>query len=264
MRNRWKGTLIILAAIALLSLGTMAHKPDSVAELTRRLNAVIEEESARPGSTAVDPETGRRVFVGDSATRVAEASDQAAREYDALRARPPEEREGALAAIRAFAGDAEIEIEYQYTSSNANLSTNPGLEGQCPVEVYYVGDVEYSVDPRTDTVVQMASVIRSMPPPTLSSPEGTAEYSAQESEAQARDFLKEHSACFESVEVELAFQTGEKHSPLDGYTVRFFRWEIPNWQGGGMSPFIQVGVTSRGRVVYYGDFVCGPPVSLGQ
>ena len=273
MRNRVR-VMLVLAVLAALGLSTLAFASDPVGELVRRVRDFTKAELSKPGATAKDPVFGEEVFVGASATRVAEVHDQAAREYDTLRARSPEERETALKAIRefaagtrefarefagnsGFAGSPESAIEYGVTVPDPNGSGRM-------VEMYWVGDVEYWIDPQSDTVIRML-VTGPGPVVTMMQGDTTAdviEYSVQESEAQARGFLKTYSVCFENMIDTLEFQVGEKRVE-GGPSVRFFRWEIPSRQE-GMPPYIQVGVTSNGVIVNYSDFICISAESLRQ
>jgi len=245
MNKRVKAALA-LAGLVVLGLSTLAFASDPVDELVRRVRDFTQAELARSGATAKDPVFGEEVFVGASATRVAEVHNQAAREYDALHARSPEEREGALVAIREFAGNPDLVIEYGATVPN------PNVNGQM-VELYSAGGVQYWVDPQSDVVRQMIV----MDPLVLTKSDTNTEYSIQESEAQVRDFLEKNCICFKDVEDELEFQVGKKS--VEGKpSVRFFRWEVASRATDiyDLPPFIQVGISSNGIVVNYTDFIC--------
>ena len=244
MSNRLKIALA-LGGVLILGLSTVAFALNPVDALIRRVRSVTQAELAKPGSTAEDPLTGEEVFVGDSATKVAEAHEQAAREYDALRARSPGEREGAIAAIRRFSGDPDLAVEYGATVPNPNTS------GQM-VEVYAASGIQYWVDPQTDIVRQM--LIMS---PFVSTGSITLESSPDGLEMQVREFLEKHCVCFKDMEDKLEFQVGEK-SVEGGSTIQFFRWEVVGeaTNANEISPFIQVGISSNGVVVNYADFVC--------
>ena len=241
-----KATIIVaLVTLAVVGLSSLVFASDPVSELVRRVRNFAQAELSTPGATINDPTLGE-VFVGASATRVAEVHDQAAREYDALHARGPEEREGALAAIREFAGNPALAVEYGATVPNPNVS------GQM-VELYSAGGVQYWIDPQSDIVRQMIV----MDPLMLTKSDRNIEYSPHESEAQARDFLEKNCVCFENVEDELEFQIGNKS--VEGEpSVRFFRWEVANHvtDKHDLPPFIQVGVSSNGIIVNYTDFIC--------
>ncbi|MGC9400597.1 MAG: hypothetical protein ACP5HM_15880 [Anaerolineae bacterium] len=239
-------TLIVaLAFLAVIGASSLAFASDPIGELVRRVRNFTQAELSTPGATVNDPVLGE-VFVGASATKVAEVHDQSAREYDALYARSPEEREAAVAAIRKFAGDPDLTIEYGATVPNPNVS------GQM-VELYSAEGVQYWVDPQTDIIRQMVV----MDPLILTRSDTAIEYSIQESEAQARDFLEGKSVCFKEVKDELELQVGEKS--MEGEpSIRFFRWEVtgPMTDTYDLPPFIQVGVSSNGIVVNYTDFIC--------
>jgi hypothetical protein len=237
--------VLILGGILALGLSAIAFTANPIAALVRQVRSTTGTELAKPGSTAEDPLTGEEVFVGDSATKVAEAHEQAAREYDALRARSPEEREGAIAAIRRFARDPDLTVEYGATVPNPNTS------GQM-VEVYTASGFQYWVDPRTD-VVRQAFIMS----PFGAMESGFLEISTEGLEAQVREFLAQNCICFEDMEDQLEHQIGEKHVE-GGPTIQFFRWEVANGEvkAGELVPFIQVGVSSNGVVVSYADFVC--------
>lgn len=228
----------------MLSLSMLAFASNPVAELVRKVRSFTQAELSTPGATVNDPAFGK-VFVGASATRVAEVHAQAAREYDALRARSPEEREGAIAAIREFAGDPDLAVEYGATIPDPNVS------GQM-VELYAAAGVQYWVDPQTNIVRQM--LITS---PFVPTEGGSLENSPEGLERQVREFLEKNCVCFKDIEDELEFHVGEKS--IEGWpTIRFFRWELVNGatQANELPPFIQVGISSNGVVVSYTDYVC--------
>ncbi len=244
MNNKLK-LVLILGGIFALGLSIVAFTSNSIDALVRRVRSATEAELAKPGSTAEDPLTGEEVFVGDSATKVAEVHEQAAREYDALRARSPEEREKAIAAIRRFARDPDLTVEYGATLPNPNTS------GQM-VEIYTASGVQYWVDPRAD-IVRQAFIMS----PFGAMESGFLEISTEGLEAQVREFLAQNCTCFKDMEGQLELQIAEKHIE-DGPAVQFFRWEVVDGEmkADEIAPFIQVGVSSKGVVVSYADFVC--------
>jgi hypothetical protein len=236
--------ILVVTGLVVLSLSMLAFASDPVAELVHRVRIFTQAELSTPGAVVNDPVVGE-VFVGASATRIAEVHAQSAREYDALRARTPEERQGAIVAIREFAGDQDLAVEYGATVPNPNVS------GQM-VEVYAAPGVQYWVDPQTDIVRQM--LIMS---PFVLTESGALENSPEGLEMQVREFLEKNCVCFKDVENRLEFQVGEKNIE-GGPTIRFFRWEVVNEapSTNELPPFIQVGVSSNGIVVSYTDFVC--------
>jgi hypothetical protein len=250
MGNKFKRVSVVLAVFVVLGLGILAFRSNPVDEIIDGVRDFTEAELSKPGSTAKDPTTGEEVFVGVSATRVAEVHEQAAREIDALRARNPEEREKALAAIRKFAGENELAIEYGATVPNPNAG------GQM-AELYSANGVQYWVDPRDDTVRFMLLVKPFIPSKDTKS----IEYSIQQSEAQARDFLEKYCICFKKTEKELKFQLAEKNIE-GGPSIRFFRWGRISENNNeaeslyDVPPFIQVGISSDGTIVSYTDTIC--------
>jgi hypothetical protein len=130
------------------------------------------------------------------------------------------------------------------------------------VELYSANGVQYWVDPQNNVVRYMLLMGPSV---SVLTEDTDAEYSIQESEVQARDFLERNCICFKDVKDELKFQVAEKS--IEGVPgIRFFRWEVTSDVKDvdvyNLPPFIQVGISSTGVMVSYADFVCAGQQSL--
>jgi len=245
--NKKLRTSLVLVGFVAFGLSVLAFASDPITRLVGKVRKFEQTELSTPGSTAIDPISGEKVFVGASATRVASIHEQSAQEHDALRARGPQERKEAIEAIRDFAGDPDLAVEYIATVPN------PNVNGQM-VELYWSDAIQtrYLVDPQGDIVREMI-----LWNPALLTTTSTVMYSVHELEIQARNFLERKCVCFKQVEGDLRFERGEKKVE-DRPSIRFFRWEITNpvADSQGLPPFIQIGISSNGRVVSYIDTIC--------
>jgi hypothetical protein len=234
-RDRIKIALALFG-LCVVSVVLVAFAQDPLTQIKQRVEAFVRAEAATPGATVNDPQYGR-IFVGESATKVAAYVAQAGWEVDALHARPPEQRIPALDAIHAFGGDAQTSIEYMGTAPDQNV-------GGRMTEVYRSGSREYHVDPARNIVTLSVdgdlALLR----------QGSANPKLTEA------FLEDHCACFKAVKDRLTFQDHKKELGNDT-ALYFLVWEdatvsIPN----RMKPRIQVGITAWGTVISYADFVC--------
>ncbi len=252
MSNKWKNLASLAVAIAaVFAISTFTFASDPVGDLIDKVLKVVQEEKAKPGSTVQDPVRGE-LFVGASATRVAEVHEQAAQEYDASISRSPEERTQALNAIHQFAEDSTLEIRYDHTRANPNLSSQQ-------VELYETTQAQYLVDSKSNTVRQMITT-----DPDWVEKRSEEIKTPKELKSKAFGFLETRNPCFNSFRDQLAFTAMERAVDEEGvedeYAVFFYRWEqLPSTvelAPGDLPPFVQVGIGEDGRIASYFDTVC--------
>jgi len=217
--------------------------------------------------------------------------DECRRQLDLLTARPEEEREKAMEAIREFREDPELELVYinsrphptqlgigKIISQDENSTHMETPEGyQTPVEIYQEKEpigggcevYEYEIDTETNKVLQMRMVY----------PEGYNDlemneidkekcdktneflyrplYTEAELEEIAMDFLRKHVDNFEEIKDEFVYRP----STADPKTIasqRFWRWtgekpEVPEGWMVDMPPVINLLLSCSGEIIQYGD-----------
>lgn len=147
------------------------------------------------------------------------------------------DREAAVAAIRAFEGDADLVVTYQDTGRHSENSL-------MIVENYESAEASYMVEVATNMVVYMQKKN-----PEAVEPGGTQLPDA-DLETWVREWLTVRNPCFVEAESQLVFQPGSKTDNV------FFRWQAPKAdpnRPGDQPTFIQVGITTGGDVFGYVD-----------
>ena len=237
-----KTPFVIAAATALIGISAVAvaaqtprSMQDSSAsrEIADRLQKAVQDEMQH-GCVEDDPAGGKR-FCGASKERMKKMNDDAAREADALRARPAHMRTKATDAITSFMKDGGLTVRYQATSANP-YSEDSLMET-------YADDRgnEYWINPTTDALIQAGPSASGDPQAYQARPSVRIPVAALRQKAtemilsQMPDFMKRKSALH----------------PLEdnkGGDVYFFRWDdfASPVKETDMPPFIQVGLMADG------------------
>ncbi len=217
--------------------------------------------------------------------------DECRKQLDLLTARPEEERQKAMEAIKEFRENPELELAYIHTYSHPTqlgigkiISQDENTTGmetpeeyQMPVEIYQEKEpigggceiYEYEIDIETNKVLQMRMVY----------PEGyndlemnevekekcdkTSEflyrplYTEAELEEIAMDFLRKHVENFEEIKDEFVYRPSTAN-PETIASQRFWRWtgekpEVPEGWMVDMPPVINLLLSCSGEILQYGD-----------
>ncbi|PZS01592.1 MAG: hypothetical protein DLM69_04805 [Candidatus Chloroheliales bacterium] len=251
--------MAVLAVLVVVGLGTQAgsaHR-DSASEHIKVLEQQLGQASQQELKTGQLSNTKQgSVLTGDSAKKMDNLHQQTQQQIDSIIARPENKRQGAIAAIRAFAKDPAAHVDYQQTLK----IPYPG--GSATAEVYYVGLDQYTILPANNKVVQVGER------PRLGNEPGkqydvTPRYDQAQLEAMAVAFIKEHAPDVDLTKLNAQFGSKGAVAPNDKGgqnagtphdTNYFFRWEgySANLTGGPDEvPFIQVGFTVGGTFLSY-------------
>lgn len=174
--------------------------------------------------------------------------------------RPAQDRQQAVAAIRAFAQNGALTPTYARTTKLAYNATKLA-------EVYYAGLDEYLVDPATNTIVQFGPRPRNSGE-AAGPVDTTARFTRAELEQRARAFIAERVPSADLARLTLTVSAkrgsvptgkeGAKPAPAatDQPTAFFFRWEdrqaqAPDPRVIAARPFVQVGFSVGGDVLSY-------------
>jgi len=154
---------------------------------------------------------------------------------------PPErstaERQAAVAAIRAFAGAPDLNVNYLATSLHPENSL-------MVVEEYETADAQFLVDIQDNRLV----IIQLNDPASASS--GKSSLPNVELEQKAEEFLHRQVPCFPDAESRLQYSFNNKGKNY------FFRWQSPLPNAGqtrDQPTFVQVSMTSDGNIYGYTD-----------
>ncbi|MEY4744887.1 MAG: hypothetical protein RL272_832 [Candidatus Parcubacteria bacterium] len=243
-------TLVVLAS--LLAAGTsaaaiaahaeprMVHVSETIKEMFADLDAATAHESDA-GCTEDDGRGGKRLC-GDSKSRVDALHDDAMRMADGAAARPPQARERAMAAIRAFRADRALGLAYRSTSQNPYSGADDKK-----IEIYADNDGnEYWIDPADDVLVQAGPGAGLHTPPRKTRPE--ARLAVAELRARALEIVQAQMPGFASRKS--SFHPLEDNKDKQLY---FFRWDDFSQPAkeSEMPPFVQVGLDAEGRIVSF-------------
>ncbi len=197
----------------------------------------IASENEQKNGQLVDTSQGR-FFTGASAEKMEKLHDETQAEIDAMIARPQEQRQQAIAAIRNFANDPKLKVTYQDIGAS---SYNSALLS----EIYITKYDQYEVDVRNNHIIQFG-------PRPIPVSEGlqdkeadtTDRYTKAELEVKAREFIAKNAP-------DVQLDTLSAHVGAKEDTHCFFRWEDTTREIEGMHPFIQVGFSRGGDLLSY-------------
>lgn len=237
-----KVRVIIPAFVAVVVLGgvvtAVSAQDGSPAESVEALTAQLQEATryeAEHGQTIKDV-AGNKILTGESAKKIDALHKKAAQAYMATLERPVAERAGAIANIKAFAGNPNLDVAYLATTKSA-------YNYKVISEAYRVGRNVYEVDSRTDEIIQFgpAPMVGDEQPKTFNL---EPRFNAEELEAKALGFIakKAPNADFSKLEASQSNKAG---------TAYFFRWDDTSREVDDLHPFVQVGYTIGGDILSY-------------
>ncbi len=244
-----RSSKVIFAVAAALALGSAvtiaAHAEPRMVPVSATIRAMLDDlrsatqKEIASGCVEKDGRGGTRLC-GDSKTRIDALHDDAARDADALIARPPERRQQALRAIRAFRNDDSLALTYHATSGN------PYMDG-ANIEIYADDrGNEYWIDPAADALVQMGPDAGADPTPHQTGPEARLpvarlrEIAIGIAASQIPDFAARRSS----------FHPLEDNK---NRAVYFFRWDDFSRPAkeSDMPPFIQIALFADGTIASF-------------
>lgn len=147
-----------------------------------------------------------------------------------LTARPAEEREKAVTAIRDFLEMPTVEVEYECSNAFYSLEENQFIPAKG--ETYTVGLTYFIVDPETNHVLQVEETPGTWGYKTDGSRwfseqkdyDYSANYSQEEVEQIATSFIAKHASAIGNIDLsKLTLETGKKDSG-NGRVNHFFIW----------------------------------------
>ncbi len=204
--------VIVIVGIGMLYI-LFSHKSEkNVWERTQLLleKLRIASENEQNGQLVDTPQG--KFFTGASAEKMEKLHDETQAEIDAMIARPQEQRQQAIAAIRNFANDPKLEVTYQDTGAS---SYNSALLS----EIYITTHNQYEVDVRNNHIIQFG-------PRPIPVSEGiqdkeadtTNRYTKAELEVKARAFIAKNAPDVQEVKRAHIFSSGGKiqHVKLKG------------------------------------------------
>ena len=162
--------------------------------------------------------------------------ERAARaQADALIARPASQRAEAITAIKSFANNQDLDVQYQRTVKS---SYNPAAL----TEVYYAGLDEYDVNISNNTIIQYG------PRPNRPGEDPKKfnledRFTSEQLKQMAIDFISTQAS---SDIGNLSYTEKTKNG-----TNYFFRWEGKGRLFNSLPTFIQVGYTTNGDMLSY-------------
>jgi hypothetical protein len=244
-----RSTKTLLVVAGLLAAGAVATavsaerrmvSPSTTAnEMLSSLDAATEREAAE-GCVEDDGAGGKR-FCKDSAKRARATHDDAVNAVDALTARPPEQRGGAIARIRAFRKHASLALQYRSTGPNPYAD-----DATKRIETYVDDDdFEYWIDPANDALVQVGP----RPDRHPATPKaGQDRLGVAELRAKAEAFVIREIPDFAERKPTLHPLEDNKNR-----LVYFFRWDDFSTpvKETGMPPFVQVALFADGSLASY-------------
>lgn len=239
-------TIIAASGLAVTALAAHAERgarsaPDAIRAMFDDLAAAAKREFAQ--GCVEDDELGGRRLCGDSKTKIDAMHDDAMKAADAATARPPQERDAAIAAVRAFRKNDRLEVSYLSTSPN------PYKDGEEKIEIYADDKgFEYWIDPARDAVVQAGPGAGLHPSPRKARPE--ARIAVPELRARALSLLEAQLPGFAKRKSSL--HPLEDHKDKEIY---FFRWDDFSQPAKEteMPPFVQVALYADGELASFTD-----------
>lgn len=196
------------------------------------------------------------VFASGSAKKMDTLHPQSQQKNGSIIVRPENKHQDEIAAIRAFAKDPAIQVDYQQTLKI------PYPSGSAIADVYNVGLDQYTILPANNRVVQVGERPRFGDEPGKQY-DVTPRYDQAQLEDMAVSFIKEHTPDVDLTKLTAQFGSkgavepndkGGKNAGTPHDTNYFFRWEdhSANLTGGPDEvPFIQVGFTVGGTFLSY-------------
>lgn len=177
-----------------------------------------------------------------------------------LTARPVEEREKAVTAIRDFLEMPTAEVEYECNNAFYSLEEDKLIPAKG--ETYTVGMTYFIVDPIANNVLQVEETPGTWGYKTDGSRwfseqkdyDYSANYSQEEVEQIVRSFITKHASAIGNIDLsKLTLETGKKDSG-NGRVNYFFIWRDEAQE----TPSISIAFTSGGQLINFSNELNGP------
>ncbi len=177
---------------------------------------------------------------------------QAQKEWCLVSARPAEEREKAVTAIRDFLDRPDANVEYECIR-NPDNNTNE----QPQTESYIVDFDRFTIDIKTNQVIEMAPTVRrwgeNKDGTRWFSPQKeydyTDRYTQDQAEQLARSFITDHQKALGNIDLsKLTLESGTKDDGT-GKVNYFFIWKTD--QRGDDIPQLNISYTQGGQLISY-------------
>lgn len=240
-------TLLVLAGLVAAGAAATAvsaeRRMEPVSTTAKEMLASLDAASrreAKDGCVEDDGRGGRRLC-GASADRAKAMHDDVVDAIDAFGARPKEKRDGAIARVRSFRGNAALRVEYRSTGPNP-YADDDGRRIETYVDDH---DFEYWIDPANDVLVQAGPGPDWHPTaPAV----GQERLSVAELRAKAEALIAAEMPDFP--ERKASFHPLEDNKARQTY---FFRWDDFSTpvKESGLPPFVQVALRADGTLASY-------------
>jgi hypothetical protein len=239
------GVILVAGMSIVFASGNQDNGSRAIAEmLTARLHQAIKDAELTGGFTT--DEHGNKVYSGQTAEKIQQFHDEAAKAHMATLERPATERQGAISriqefvshkSVKGFVGDQTNNIRYTFTGKSS-------YDSNIITEFYQVGQDYVEIDIRNNKIVQFG------PAPTRPGEEPkkfdtSAKFSVAELQAMANEFVNQNTKLSDLSTLKAS--VGNK-----GEINYFFRWDDANKiLEDGRPAFVQVGFTIGGELLSY-------------
>lgn len=183
---------------------------------------------------------------------------QTQQEWCFVSARPPEEQEKAVAAIRDFMDRPDANVEYECVVRNPNKPDEEPL-----IETYTLDFDRFIIDIKTNQVIEMAAIEgtwgENKDGSRWASPEKeydyTPRYTQLEAEKRAREFITGHQMALGEINLEKLTLTKETNKDESGNTNYFFIWkdDLSEENGKTFTPQLTLTMTQGGQIVHFSN-----------
>lgn len=183
---------------------------------------------------------------------------QTQQEWCTVSARPPEEQEKAVAAIRDFIDRPDANVEYECVVRNPNNQDEEPL-----IETYTLDFDRFIIEIKTNQVVEMSAIEgawgENKDGSRWSSPKKeydyTPRYTQPEAEKRAREFIANHQIALGKIEVEKLTLASAAKDDESGHVNYFFTWKgNPRKENGEtFTPQLTLTMTQGGQIVHFSN-----------
>jgi len=183
---------------------------------------------------------------------------QTQQEWCSVSARPPEEQEKAVAAIRDFMDRPDADVEYECVVRNPNKPDEEPI-----IETYTLDFDRFIIDIKTNQVIEMAAIEgtwgENKDGSRWSSPEKeydyTPRYTQLEAEKRAREFITDHQTALGEVDIDKLTLTREINKDESGNINYFFIWkgDFREENDETFTPQLTLTMTQGGQIVHFSN-----------
>lgn len=183
---------------------------------------------------------------------------QTQQEWCSVSARPPEEQEKAVAAIRDFMDRPDADVEYECVVRNPNKPDEEPI-----IETYTLDFDRFIIDIKTNQVIEMAAIEgtwgENKDGSRWSSPEKeydyTPRYTQLEAEKRAREFITDHQTALGEVDIDKLTLTREINKDESGNINYFFIWkgDLREENDETFTPQLTLTMTQGGQIVHFSN-----------